>query len=138
MKTTEIILFIFLLFPVMLVSCNHDKPDNLIEEEIYLDMFAELIIVNQLRDAQLNEVSRDSLIELVYDKYNYSAETFRESHNYYQRDAEKQIERLEKVTKRLESERYLIELYLDSLRQETLNTDENFEIEMEIQDPDNL
>lgn len=84
-------------------------------EDQYIDLFAELSVLNQLRDEQIEGISRDYLREQIFERHNTTEEIFRVSHNYYQRDAEKQTERIELVVKKVEKERDLIQAYVDSL-----------------------
>lgn len=88
------------------ISCdNGDKPEDLIEEDRYVSIFSQLLVLNQITDDQLGPVSRDSLVEQVFEQYSITEDRFNRSHNFYQRNPEKQIEVINKVENNLKSER---------------------------------
>lgn len=115
MKASKIYITGILILSVFMLSCTDSKPENLMPEDQYIDLFAELSVLNQLRDEQIEGISRDYLREQIFERHNTTEEIFRVSHNYYQRDAEKQTERIELVVKKVEKERDLIQAYVDSL-----------------------
>ncbi len=115
MKASKIYITGILILSAFMLSCTDSKPENLMPEDQYIDLFAELSVLNQLRDEQIEGISRDYLREQIFERHNTTEEIFRVSHNYYQRDAEKQTERIELVVKKVEKERDLIQAYVDSL-----------------------
>lgn len=138
MKTSKYYIVVVIILSVFTFSCTDNKPEDLIPEDQYIDIFTELSVLNQLRDEQLQGVSREYLREQIFERHNTPEEVFRASHNYYQRDAEKQTERIELVVKKLEKERELIQAYVDSLKG---RTDETIEInldELRSQEADSL
>jgi len=108
-------LFLFLLI-FSAVSCNDpERPEDLVDEDIYVEIFTELVIIQQLNDEQLGPVSREYLIEQVYDKYSVSEDQFNRSHYYFQRQPDRQIDRIEQVESRIKTERDQFQEKFDSL-----------------------
>ena len=102
----------------MLSGCDTDRPDNLIEEETYLNIFTELAVLNQMRDEQIAPVSREYLAEEVFERYNITREQFNNSHHYYQMDADAHLERITQLERKLNDERALIQAVIDSVERE--------------------
>lgn len=88
-----------------LSACSNDKPNELIPEEIYKQMFIEFSIINQYNENVLQETTPDELRQKVYDHYGVTAEEFRVSHRYYERDLDKHLERLTEITNIMRAER---------------------------------
>lgn len=130
MKAPKLYIIGVIILSVWTFSCTDDRPENLIPEDKYIDLFTELTVLNQLRDEQIEGISREYLRDQIFEQHGLSQETFRTSHNYYQRNAEEQIVRLEKVIKKLEDERQLIQAHIDSL-EDNSGTDEAIEIELD-------
>jgi|GEM_PF-1954152 len=129
MKASKLYIIGITILSVLTFSCTDDRPENLMPEDKYIDLFTELTVLNQLRDEQLEGVSREYLRDQIFEQHGTSQETFRTSHNYYQRNAEEQIVRLEKVIKKLEDEREFVQAHIDSLEGRT-RTDETIEIDL--------
>ena len=102
---TRPVLFIFLLAALLWAGAcetQQQAPENLIEENAYIDMLAELQLVKSYRQSIAQDsVSADSLERMVYEKYGVSEERFRESHQYYSSQYEKQKERVDEAIERL-------------------------------------
>lgn len=95
-------------------SCKETEPDFLIEEDTYIQIFSELAIIDQYDPNLLKYRTKEDVRELVYYEYNVSKEDFRRSHEYYEKNIEAQLERLEKVNLILREERDAV----DSLERE--------------------
>lgn len=95
--------FLVFLF-ILMTSCsgNPQKPDNLIEEEKYTDLLVELQLIRSYSEnAATDSTTIDSLTSLVFQKYEVTNESFRESHRYYQQFPEEQKIRTDKAIERL-------------------------------------
>lgn len=102
MKVRAFFLFVLVL---LFVSCQRNTPDDLIPEDEYVQIFTELIILNQINDEQLNDVAREDLEHQIFDKYEVTKEEFRISHTYYQKKPEKQLERIRIIEESIQEQR---------------------------------
>jgi hypothetical protein len=124
---------LFIIFLLFFVACEDKKPEGVIDEQTYKNMFIELAIVNQYDHNLLEEgTTRDDLRQKVYQHYGVSEEVFAISHEYYENNLDEQLERLERINEIIREEREKIteaeELYreqnresVDSLRYRLLN-----------------
>jgi hypothetical protein len=93
-------------FIFLSVSCSDSEaPKDLIPENRYVDIFSQLVVINQITDEQLGEVSRDSLITQVFEQQGVSRDQFNRSHQYYQRQPDRQLQRVKRVEEKLKNER---------------------------------
>lgn len=99
------------------------KPDNLIEEDTYIDLLIEMQHITTYRNAQPDSVNADSLKAIVYRDYGVTEEQFLTSHEYYQHDVEGHISRIDQAIQRIEDEKQLIESYMDSIKTEQAKHD---------------
>lgn len=102
----------------ILFNCNNDrpiqKPDNLMAEELYMDLFYELELLSVYQDRGAKGSVVDSLYEEIFKKYNSDKDIFLSSHKYFQSQIIEQQIRADSVIKKIE--RNLIALdRLDSL-----------------------
>lgn len=98
-KLIGILLFLFAAF---FSSCGDPTaPEDLLEEELYINVFTELLVINQLNEEKLDGVSRDYLREQVYEEYDVTREQFDRTHQYYQKQPDKQLDRLDKIEETL-------------------------------------
>lgn len=105
---------VFFLLIAVAVSCSDpDRPEDLLDEDRYVHIFTELVIIQQLTDDQLGPVSREHLVEQVYEKYDVSEDRFNRSHHYFQRQPDKQLERIDRVESRIKAKRDLFQERLD-------------------------
>lgn len=101
-STWWLILIIFCGF----ISCSDPTaPEEVIEEETYINVFTELVIINLLSEAQIDSVARDSLKQEVFDEYRVSREQFDEAHRYYQKQPDEHLRRLDKIEEILTEQR---------------------------------
>lgn len=128
--------FILLLTVLLFNSCGYDKPDDLLKEETYLEIFTELILLNQMRDEHIAPVSRDYLSDQIFERHGVTHEQFNTSHHYYQKDAEAHLDRISKIEKKLNDERALIQAIIDSV--ESKEEESSPMHKMEVQEADNL
>lgn len=102
-KLTVILLF---LIALLIVSCGDPTaPEDLLEEDRYIDVFSELVVVNQIDEEQLDGVSREYLKEQVFEEYGVTKEQFERSHLYYQKQPEEHIRQLDMVEEQLTEQR---------------------------------
>lgn len=102
----------------ILFNCNKDhpiqKPDNLMAEELYLDLFYELELLSVYQDRGAGGSVVDSLYEEIFKKYNSDKDVFLSSHKYYQSQIIEQQIRTDSVIKKIEKNLIAIDK-LDSL-----------------------
>ncbi len=89
----------FLIFCALLFSsCGEPTaPENLLEEDRYIAVFTELVVVNQIEEENLDGVSREYLKEQIFEEFGVTKEQFEQSHRYYQQNPEEHIRRLDKI-----------------------------------------
>lgn len=101
-------LCLLLIFPFVFLTfaCgDREAPEDLISENRYIEIFSQLVVINQITDEQLGDVSRDSLITQVFEKQGVSQDQFNRSHQYYQRQPDRQLQRVKRVEEKLKNER---------------------------------
>ncbi len=99
--------FFTLLCVLLLFGCKENeeafpKPDNLMKEQIYIDVFYELELIKVYQNTGIPDSEIDSLSTLVYQKYGTNRSSFLESHRYYQTQLSKQQERIDLVIEKIE------------------------------------
>ncbi|HBX64983.1 MAG TPA: hypothetical protein DEG32_02035, partial [Balneolaceae bacterium] len=70
------------------------RPDNLIAEENYIDLLVEMQHITTYRNAMPDSVNADSLKSLIYDKFGITEEEYLTSHQYYQKQVDRQLIRV--------------------------------------------
>ncbi|PWN06421.1 DUF4296 domain-containing protein [Rhodohalobacter mucosus] len=99
----SIIIFLLLLVAAAIQGCS-TEPDVL-EEEVYGDVLIELTIVNHMDESQLGDRTPAELRDSIFQKYGVTREEFRSAHDYYQRNMQNQMLRIEEYSDRLRAER---------------------------------
>lgn len=95
-------LIFLLFFSVLSCSDRTPKPDQLIQEDEYIDLMVELQLVRSYGETNsLDSLTVDSLTDEVFQKYEVTDSVFVQSHNYYQQFPKKQQTRIEKAIERL-------------------------------------
>jgi len=95
-----------ILTSLVLLSCGDPTaPEDLLEEDLYVSVFSELLIINQINEQQLDGISRDYLKEQVFEEYDVTREQFEQTHRYFQQQPEQQLERLSKIEETLMQDR---------------------------------
>lgn len=90
-----------LMLPVMLTviltvtaGCEQTTaPDDLIDEETYIKILAEMHLLAAVRETYDDEQRYTKLQEAVLEHYNITREQFERSHDYYFRDMDEQQRR---------------------------------------------
>lgn len=107
-----------------MISCSNEhpvqKPDPLMDESLYLDLFYELELLRVYQNRGTGSVVIDSLHEEIFKKYKADKELFLESHQFYQSQIDKQQIRVDTVIARIEKE-LLPLVKLDSLKTQEEN-----------------
>lgn len=89
---------------------NSEKPDDLIEEDAYINLLAELQLVQSYHEnLPQDSLSIDSLQNQIYEHYNITEERFVRSHEYYREDMQAQAERLDEAIERLRKDKVQLE-----------------------------
>ncbi|MEX0723203.1 MAG: DUF4296 domain-containing protein [Gracilimonas sp.] len=92
------------------------EPKNLIAEDQYVDLLVEIQYIITYRNAYPDSVNADSLADLVYDKYGITEDQFMVSHEYYQKNVNEQIERIDDAIRKIREEEQYIQNRIDSVR----------------------
>ncbi len=84
---------------LLLSGCSGDqKPDDLIAEQTYIKLMAELQLTKAYWDIlPADSLAADSLRREVYEKYDITEERFKLSHRYYQQQPVEQQRRIEEA-----------------------------------------
>jgi hypothetical protein len=95
----ELLMAILLLF--MLSACDSGKPEDLIDEDIYIDLLVEteLLSTVQAKGGDTDLVLR--LFDAILAEYDITSGQFDRSHEWYQQDVEGQIVRHRIAVERL-------------------------------------
>lgn len=125
----------FLLLGVLLLSgCSGhrspDKPSDLIPEDQYIDLLAEMQHIQSYRNAEPDSVNADSLKTVVLKSYNVTDSQFLATHKYYQLQPDRHLEQIDSVLKVLDEEELRIRSFIDSVqsqrqKKDTLETTES-------------
>jgi len=101
------LLFFTLLAGLFLSGCQlSNKPDDLIKEPVYVDLLTEIFLTQGLVELiEEGEQKKDSLITVVFDRYEVTPDQFERSHEFYQRQGTAQLARVDSVRDRLRNER---------------------------------
>lgn len=100
--------------PVLLAGCDRDRPDDLIEEETYLDILLEMHLLAAIREMDGGDEERYLAGQkAVLSHYRITRDQFQRSHSWYHRDMHEQQLRYNTVRQRLDelgnelSDRYM-------------------------------
>ena len=124
--------YIIPLVVLIFVSCNQENSDKLLSEATYKDLFLELAIANHMDTLLLANITRGELIDQIFDHYDVTPENFRQTHDFFEKDFDKQAKRMEQILIKLREERERIDAIeqeysrqqrepVDSLRQRLLS-----------------
>lgn len=97
---------ILILAAFLFSSCGDPTaPEDLLEEDQYIAVFSQLLVINQITDEKLDGVSREYLKEQVFEEHNVTQEQFERTHRYYQQQPEQHLQRLDKIEDLLTTQR---------------------------------
>lgn len=91
------------------------KPDNLIDENNYVDLMVELQHLKTYQNAYPDSVNTDSIKTIIYNRFGVNEEQFLASHAYYQKHTKEQIARVNEVLNRMNQEKQYIQTHIDSV-----------------------
>src|SRR5690606_23062953 len=113
---------------LFLISACSQPPEPSIDEATYEDILIELELIVNLHTQIMDSTLTDSLINLVWDKYQITEDMFKESHQIYVSDVTSQLERIQRISTRLSEEQLETEMKLYEMReQERLETQARIE-----------
>jgi hypothetical protein len=100
---------VFVILGLMIfLTCKQEssiqKPENLMTEDAYMDLFFELELLNIYQDEGASGQTIDSLYMVIFEKYNADTLQFLESHRYFQSRIPEQLQRVDSVIARIERE----------------------------------
>lgn len=108
---------LLMLFILGITSCDEtEKPS--IDEATYESLLYESELIFALHTQTLDTVLTQKLLDSMWTKYNVTPGEFEQSHRLYERDVEKQLERVLRVAERLGNEHEELEIKLYDLREE--------------------
>lgn len=96
---------IILICSFILLGCGDDKPSNLLAEDTYIDLLVELQLLRSYQQNHPDASGIDSLRTVIFDKYHTTEVQFKQSHQYYQQDIDRQSERIKEAIERLRKDR---------------------------------
>lgn len=110
------IVIVFLSF-LFLVSCGNsvtDKPDRLIDEEVMVDIFYDLALLEAIKAVNPISLEKNNITtnEYIYKKYQIDSLQFAQSNQYYASELKEYKKMYAKVNKRLADKK----VALDSLQ----------------------
>lgn len=93
-----------------LLSCENppEPPEDLIGEETYTNLIAELTLSRSLVNTRSALHVEDSLRQVLFEHYGTTREQFDRSHAWYQRQPEQQMARLDSINAMLREQRIRI------------------------------
>jgi len=97
------VISLLLIIMAGLLGCEENgPPPDTIDEETYVNLLVELQLFRAyLESTPVDSTKLDSLRREIFAKYNVSAESCRESHDYYQEQYIEQKERINKAMEKL-------------------------------------
>jgi hypothetical protein len=88
---TAILVFVFL------IGCQRRADFNLIPEDQYIKVAAELQFTRAYLQVSKDTIAYMTLNDAILKKYGYSAAQFDSTHHFYEKDYEAQLKRYQKV-----------------------------------------
>ncbi len=95
-----------LCIPLLIAGCdNKEKPENLIDEETYIELIAELQVAESALEVSSDSLNAKQLIQRVMDRHEVTYRQFIDSHKYYSKDFQAQQKRIQKALDILQQKR---------------------------------
>ncbi|TVR17594.1 MAG: DUF4296 domain-containing protein [Balneolaceae bacterium] len=110
---------------IFLAACTDSRQDKLLSGDLYEKIFIELAIIDQIEDALLGDHTRSELRQMVYEHYGVTAEEFNRTHNYFEKNIDEQLKRIESIHERLRDERSAIDESEREIREQNRRTPES-------------
>jgi hypothetical protein len=102
---------------MVFIGCSEaEKPA--IDESTYESLLYESELIFALHTQTMDSTLTQTLLDSMWVKYNVTPEQFEQSHRVYERDVDKQLERVMRVAERLGDEHEALELRLYDLREQ--------------------
>src|SRR5690625_5404522 len=87
--------FLTLIAVFTFAACSTSTPDQLLDEETYINLFIELAVLDQYDPLLLEQKQKEQLQEQILESYGVTFKEFRDSHDYYEKSLQVQIRRTE-------------------------------------------
>lgn len=115
----------------LFLSCENqpDPPEDLIGEEAYTSLLAELTLARSLVNTRSALHEEDSLRQVLFEHYGTSREQFERSHAWYQRQPQQQMARLDSINAEFREQRIRINEGLTKWEEEQRNLQQKQETE---------
>src|SRR5690625_4035420 len=97
--------FLTLIAVFTFAACSTSTPDQLLDEETYINLFIELAVLDQYDPLLLEQKQKEELQEQILESDGDTFKEVRDSHDYYEKSLRDQIRRTERETPRLRAER---------------------------------
>lgn len=100
-------IFVVFIISVLSLSCQHidkpEKPENLIERDVLVEVLVDTYLSNAVRSKTYQEVKDENirLEKYVYEKYAIDSLQFVKSNAYYSADMDSYLQMLEEVEQKL-------------------------------------
>lgn len=125
--------YILVLTALCIISCGRDvveKPENLIEKDLMIDIYYDISILNSLKSTGADKLESIDLQpdEFLFEKYGIDSTQLSKSSIYYTSNANLQLEMFTEVEQRLQRLKDTVETRRN--KREQLRRDENRPIKM--------
>jgi len=120
--------YILVLTALCIISCGRDvveKPENLIEKDLMIDIYYDISILNSLKSTGADKLESIDLQpdEFLFEKYGIDSTQLSKSSIYYTSNANLQLEMFTEVEQRLQRLKDTVETRRN--KREQLRRDEN-------------
>lgn len=120
--------YILVLTALCIISCGRDvveKPENLIEKDLMIDIYYDISILNSLKSTGADKLESIDLQpdEFLFEKYGIDSTQLSKSSIYYTSNANLQLEMFTEVEQRLQRLKDTVEARRN--KREQLRRDEN-------------
>src|SRR5690625_1662343 len=103
--------FLTLIAVFTFAACSTSTPEQLLDEETYINLFIELAVLDQYDPQLPAQKQKEQLPERILESYGVTFNGFRDSHDYYEKSLHDQTRRTERATQLLRAERDSIHHY---------------------------
>src|SRR5690554_1406905 len=118
--------YILVLTALCIISCGRDvveKPENLIEKDLMIDIYYDISILNSLKSTGADKLENIDLepSEFLFEKYGIDSTQLSKSSIYYTSNANLQLEMFTRVEERLQRLKDTVETRRNKLEQLKMN-----------------
>jgi hypothetical protein len=89
--------FIIAVFIITAISCERVTPDGILSESEYEKVFIELRILSEYQLISSDSLKARLIADSIFQYYETDAETFKRSHEWYEKDAKNHSRRLSRI-----------------------------------------